>query len=136
MQVCTCMLEISYLLCTNLLLSMCIQHSVLHVAVRRICGLPYSCTILLNSRTLTSPLHVKSRTLQKSEEQRDSIMFSVIPSCSLLNYPHPTCCAPYSTGPHPPDEETLVRRGWRKAATLISAFMTGTKVFYITAWKN
>ena len=76
--------------------------------MRSSCGWPFSCMILHNSRT------------------QKSLKSLVIPSCALLQ--PTTCYTLYSTAPHPP-RESLVRRGWRKAATLVSAFMTGTKVF-------
>jgi hypothetical protein len=64
--------------------------------------------------------------LHNSRTQK-SLKPLVIPSCALLQ--PTTCYTLYSTAPHPP-RESLVRRGWRKAATLVSAFMTGTKSLY------
>lgn len=84
-------------------------------AMRRIyCG---SWAPLEKSRhLLSSSLHLK-KTLKAPSSVTNSPIYLWI------------CCTTYSSGSsHPSADEGMIKRGWRKTASVVSAFMTGTKV--------
>lgn len=65
---------------------------------------------------LSSSLHLK-KTLKAPSSVTNSPVYLWI------------CCTTYSSGSsHPPADEGMIKRGWRKTASVVSAFMTGTKV--------